>query len=127
MSSYRLRYWEFFVTIDEDLHELSRFVEFHPDNFKTFSAQLLRLYLAVGSEVDVVAKLLCLQIDSTKKPDNIKGYQEIITSASPSRSALKASVGSVKGALSSNFSIAGLILGCASACSVVPTARNRES
>src|ERR1700756_3181154 len=49
----------------------------------TFSAQLLRLYLAIGSEVDVVAKLLCLQIDPTQKPDRITDYQPIITGRYP--------------------------------------------
>jgi len=72
-----LRYWQFFATIDEDLHELSRFVEIHPDNFMTFSARLLRLYLAIGSEVDVVAKLLCLQIDPTRSPERRRRWQQL--------------------------------------------------
>jgi hypothetical protein len=73
------QYWSFFTTIDEDLHELSRFIEFHPENLKTFSVHLLRLYLAIGSEVDVVAKLLCLEIDPAQKPDKITEYRPIIT------------------------------------------------
>jgi len=83
VSTYGLRYWAFFVTIDEDLHELSRFIEIHPDNSKTFSAQLVRLYLAIGSEVDVVAKLLCSQIDPAQNPGKITGYQKIITGEYP--------------------------------------------
>ena len=79
----QLRYWAFFVTVDEDLHELSRFVEIHPRNLKTFSVQLVRLYLPIGSEIDVVAKLLCREIDATQEPDRITKYRPIILGKYP--------------------------------------------
>ena len=49
---------------------------------------LLRLYLAIGSEVDV-AKLLCAKIDATKTPDRITDYQPIITGKYPRLGDLK--------------------------------------
>jgi hypothetical protein len=76
-------YWSFFATIDEDLHHFSRFVEFSEDNYKTYSAHLVRLYLAIGSEIDVVAKLLCRQIDSQKRPERINQYRPVITGRYP--------------------------------------------
>ncbi len=52
-----------FQVIDEDLHEFSRQVEFvRQPNFATYSVTLVRLYLSICSEVDVVAKLLCQRI-----------------------------------------------------------------
>jgi hypothetical protein len=41
-------YWSFFRTIDEDLHQLRRFVEFSEENFSTYSVELVRLYLSIG-------------------------------------------------------------------------------
>jgi hypothetical protein len=76
-------YWSFFRTIDEDLHQLRRFLEFNEANFSTYSVELVRLYLSIGSEVDVVAKLLCDQIDSSKQPKRITDYQPIITGKYP--------------------------------------------
>ncbi len=55
-------HWTLFEVIDEDLHEFSRQVEFAEPNFPTYSVTLVRLYLSICSEVDVIAKLLCQRI-----------------------------------------------------------------
>ena len=52
-------YWQYFLTIEEELVKFSRYIEFHEDNYKTYSIELARIQLSVGSEIDVVAKLLC--------------------------------------------------------------------
>jgi hypothetical protein len=74
-------YWSFFATIDEDLHELSRFIEFHPDNLKTFSAYLLRLYLAAG----LTSWQNYFAYKSTRHRNRIgsREYQPIITGKYP--------------------------------------------
>jgi hypothetical protein len=56
------QHWTLFEVIDEDLQSFSRQVEFAPANFLTYSVTLLRLYLSVCSEIDVVAKLLCQRV-----------------------------------------------------------------
>jgi hypothetical protein len=55
-------HWTMFQVIDEDLHEFSRQVEFAEANLNTYSVTLVRLYLSICSEVDVVAKVLCKRI-----------------------------------------------------------------
>jgi hypothetical protein len=50
-------HWSLFEVIDEDLHAFSREVEFSAANFSTYSVTLVRLYLSICSEVDVIAKL----------------------------------------------------------------------
>jgi hypothetical protein len=52
-------HWSLFEVIDEELHSFSRHVEFAEGNLATYGVTLLRLYLSIGSETDVVAKLLC--------------------------------------------------------------------
>ena len=52
-------HWHYSVALSEDVERTARFVEPAADNFKTYSIEFARLYLATGSEIDVVAKLLC--------------------------------------------------------------------
>ena len=47
-------HWEYYLSIVEDLDAVSRYVHPLPDNFSTFSIELTRLLLSIGSEVDVV-------------------------------------------------------------------------
>jgi hypothetical protein len=79
----RFPHWQFFESVDDELHSLSRMIEFAPENFTTFSVHLARLYLSLGSEIDVVAKLLCAQIAPSKKPDRITEYRPLITAKYP--------------------------------------------
>jgi hypothetical protein len=76
-------YWHYFVSLCEDAEKTTRFVEPTPDNFNTYSIEYARLYLAIGSEVDVVAKLLCEKIKPTAKVKNIDDYRPVILAAFP--------------------------------------------
>ena len=74
-------HWHYFLTLDADLDLTSRYVEICQDNFKTYSIEYVRILLAAGSEIDVVAKLLYEKIDSSRdrKAENINHYRKIIT------------------------------------------------
>lgn len=71
-------HWNYFLGIESDLLNISRYIELHADNYKTFSTELARLLITASSEVDVVAKLLCGRIDKTSRPDNICGYRKAL-------------------------------------------------
>jgi hypothetical protein len=75
----RYPHWQFFESLDEDLHSLSRIIEFGEDNYKTHSVRLARLYLSICSEIDVVAKLLCARIAPSQRPGKIDDYRSVIT------------------------------------------------
>lgn len=75
---------DYFLALEEDLERYSRYIEFHEDNFKTYSLELVRLLLAAGSEVDVALKELCHRIDPTKHPRKIPEYRTIVSSKFPS-------------------------------------------
>jgi hypothetical protein len=76
-------HWNYFLALERDLETVSRYVEFTPDNYKTYSIELAHLLFAAASEVDVVAKLLCKQLDPRKKPSSIDGYKPIIKKGIP--------------------------------------------
>lgn len=72
--------WNYFLTLDEDLTRLSRFIEFDQDNFSCFSIECARILLAAASEVDVVAKQICQESIGGSKANNILEYREVICS-----------------------------------------------
>ena len=82
-QSNNLVHWNYFLVFDSDAEKLSRYIEFTSDNFKTYSIELVRLLLSVASEVDVVAKLLCIKVDPTAKAKNIDHYCNILNSEFP--------------------------------------------
>lgn len=71
-------HWNYFVALEQDLAELSRYVEFSNDNFKTYSIELAHLLLAAASEVDVVLKLICSLKNPAKNHENINDYKNSI-------------------------------------------------
>ncbi len=79
----RYPHWQFFESVDDELHSLSRIIEFERENFAAFSVYLSRLYLSVASEIDVVAKLLCERIAPTEEPKRISEYRPLITAKFP--------------------------------------------
>ena len=73
-------HWYYYKSILGDLETLSRYIEISKDNYSTHSIELTRLLLSIGSEVDVVAKLLCKITDPEAPTDNITDYCKTITS-----------------------------------------------
>jgi hypothetical protein len=85
----RFPHWQFFESVDDELHSLSRVIEFAPENYATFSVHLTRLYLSICSEVDVVAKLLCARIEPKQTPRSISDYRALVTARFPNFSVLR--------------------------------------
>lgn len=77
-----LTHWNFFLSIEEDLDRLGRFVDFSA-NDEAFSIEIARLFLASCSEVDVVLKQLCKSLNPNSTASSIGGYQIEILNALP--------------------------------------------
>ena len=76
-------HWDYYVSLTNDFEEISHYVEIHPDNFETYSIAFTRLFLSAGSEVDVVAKMLCKKYNSSSKAENIIGYRKELRKQEP--------------------------------------------
>ena len=76
-------HWDYYTAIENDVYSLSRFVELHENNFNTYSIEMVRLLLAASSEVDVVIKSLCREVEPESNPSNIDRYREIIKKSVP--------------------------------------------
>ena len=76
-------HWNYFLALDADAAEISRFIEFSKANYKTYSLELARLLMAAAAEVDVIAKIACLKVDTSSKAKNIGQYHAALVSARP--------------------------------------------
>ncbi len=72
-------YWPYYFSLEADLENLSRYVEFTESNFSTYSIEMVRLYLSICSEIDVVLKELCKEISPKLSAKNINNYRQIIS------------------------------------------------
>jgi len=69
-------YWNYFVSIEDDLYRLSRYIEFDRRNENVFSIELVRLLITASSEFEIVAKELCKIKDPRKNIRNITGIRK---------------------------------------------------
>jgi hypothetical protein len=76
-------HWHYYRSLVDDLDRLARYVELCEDNFGTYSLELTRLFLSAGSEIDVVAKLLCERVSPESKCRNIIEYRDILVAKYP--------------------------------------------
>jgi len=76
-----LERWYYFLSIEKDFVKTVDFVHLDKANFKAFSNEYAKLLLLVGSEVDVVAKVLCNKVKPGAKAENINDYRVILTAA----------------------------------------------
>lgn len=73
-----LPHWTYFLAIERDLEELSRYVEFDERNFDCFSIEAARLLLAAGAEADVVLKEICNREAGSEHAESIGRYREVL-------------------------------------------------
>lgn len=72
----RSLHWDYFLSLEEDLLRSVRFVEPVEDNFGTYSTEFAGAILGAASEVDVVLKLLCREVNPLTKADGIAAYRK---------------------------------------------------
>lgn len=78
-----LLHWNYFLALESDLEDVSRFIEFSKNNFRTYSIELAHLLLASSSEVDVLAKGICKLINPRSEAKNINQYKNEIVEHFP--------------------------------------------
>lgn len=76
-------HWNYFLSIEDDVLELSRWIELVEKNYKTYSIELARLLMTSCSEVDVIAKLLCRDFFESPRAETIGAYQTVLCEQVP--------------------------------------------
>lgn len=77
------RYWSYYLAIENQLENISRYIEFDDSNQFTYSIELARILLSASSEVDVLMKQFCKLLDSSSRTSSINAYRECVTTLCP--------------------------------------------
>lgn len=80
-----LPHWEYFLSLESDLEDCSKYVEFTSTNYKTYSIEFAKIILLASAEFDTVAKELCKIINPNINLNgiNIDVYADMILSRYP--------------------------------------------
>lgn len=76
-------HWNYFLSIEQDLDRLSRFVEFDEQNYCCYSVEIARLLIAAAAEAEVVCKQICKNSNPTTVAENIHHFRNEITIVHP--------------------------------------------
>lgn len=78
-------YGAYFRALEEDFIDTISYVELHKENYGTFSQKFVKIILSACSEVDVVCKLICKELDKEfkKEKPTMGDYQKIIPKGVP--------------------------------------------
>ena len=74
-------YWQYYLSFEEDIDRIFRYIEPSEHNLSVYSVELTRLYLAICSEIDVLLKAYCKLLDASFSPSKINEYAEVVVSS----------------------------------------------
>ena len=69
--------WRFYLNLEKEFINTLNYVELSEDNYSTYSIEYEKLLLSIGSEVDILLKMLCKMVEG-KNLQNIKEYAQIL-------------------------------------------------
>ncbi|MBI5674880.1 MAG: hypothetical protein HZC48_03475 [Nitrospirae bacterium] len=78
-----VKYWEFFLSLEDDLERCTKYVEFCPDNYSTYLNEFAKIIMSASAEFENVAKDLCQLITPGSNPRSIKEIHPILYGAYP--------------------------------------------
>ena len=82
-QDFKNQYWKQYIMIEKEFKTSIKYVAVDHCNFSTYSDVYAKLLLLIGSEVDVVAKEICKEINMTSTAEKISSYQPEICSRFP--------------------------------------------
>lgn len=77
------KYWEYFLSLEDNLERCTKYVEFSPQNYASYSNEFAKIIMSASAEFENVTKDLCHLISPGRSPKNIKGIYPIIFGAYP--------------------------------------------
>lgn len=76
-------YWKNFLSIEEEFIQTEKYVAFDTKNYTTYSTAFLKLLLEIGSEIDILAKVLCTEQWNKPNVSKILNYRDCILANAP--------------------------------------------
>jgi hypothetical protein len=78
-----MEHWRYFLALERDFERTIAYVEPCQANYGTYSIEYAKVLLGVGSEIDVVAKVMIGLLNANEKLGNINDYRHEIIARYP--------------------------------------------
>lgn len=82
-NEFQQRYWTYYMILEKDFLTAERYLAIDPLNFNAFSNEYIKQYQTICSEIDVLAKCYCKELDSSFKGSSINTYCKCILDNNP--------------------------------------------
>lgn len=77
-NEFQQRYWSYYIILEKDFLATERYLTIDSLNFNAFSNEYVKQYQAICSEIDVIAKSYCRELDSRFNGKSINTYCKCI-------------------------------------------------
>lgn len=77
------RYWNYYILLEDDFLKTERYIAIDKLNFNAFSNEYIKQYQTICSEIDVIAKSYCKEMDNSFSGSTINYYCKCITDNVP--------------------------------------------
>ena len=72
-------HWRYYLLIEQDIDQLSRYIEISKNNYSTYSTQIAHSLLGASAEFEVVIKAICKILDPGAEQGNINHWYETLS------------------------------------------------
>ena len=83
------RYWNYYLLLEKNFLETEQYLAIDELNFEAFSNEYIKQYQTICSEIDVIAKSYCKEINNSFNGDKINSYCKCIIENEPDFSSRK--------------------------------------
>lgn len=79
-EEYNVNFWMYYLSLENDFYKTLNYVELTRDNYETYSKEFAKQLVSIGSELDIVFKALCGEINSSAPTKCITDYARVLCS-----------------------------------------------
>lgn len=72
------QHWSYYLVLEKDFAATEQYLAIDPLNFKAFSNEYIKQYQTICSEIDVIAKAFCRELDTNFNGNTINSYCKCI-------------------------------------------------
>lgn len=76
-----LIHWNYFLAIEDDVNNLSRYIEFDTSNYSSYSIETAKILMSSTQEIDVLLKQICQKHGNSSSKE--QGYRTFLPTVIP--------------------------------------------
>lgn len=78
-SEFIQQYWKYYLMLESNFLDTEQYLAIDELNFQAFSNEYIKQYQTICSEIDVIAKSYCIELNSSFRGNQINAYCKCIT------------------------------------------------